>query len=192
MPGPGGTLIVELIGMGVSWGVRPTTEGVLVVFHAGELTAYHSMLMLVPAEQFAIILLTNAERGERLITDLFATDWVLRRFVGLTNLPAPPRSLSASELAQYEGDYVTEFITADNKIASSKMELTGRPDGTLKLRFPEDGSGVTDLTSGVVTFYAGDYVIDEIIGLRHNFLRDGSGAVVWFRFGGTLFRRQGD
>ena len=70
------------------------------------------------------------------------------------------------------------------------MELTGRPDGTLQLIL--NGSGATDLTSGVVTFYAGDYVIDEIIGLRHNFLRDGSGAVVWFRFGGTLFRRQGD
>ena len=102
-------------------------------------------------------------------------------------------------MAQYEGDYVAEVITADNKIASSKMELTGRPDGTLQQRFlagtdreEEDGSGATDISSGVLTFYADDYVIDEIIGYRHDFLRDRSGAVVWFRFGGILYRRQGD
>ena len=94
---------------------------------------------------------------------------------------------------------MAESITADNKVASGTIKITGRPDGTLKLKFltgagreEEDGSGVGDLTSGVLTFYADDYVIDEIIGFRHNFLRDGSGAVVWFRFGGILYRRQGD
>jgi hypothetical protein len=102
-------------------------------------------------------------------------------------------------LAQYEGDYVAEAITADNKVASGTIKLTGRPDGTLQLRFltgaggeEEDGSGATDTSSGILTFYADDYVIDEIIGYRHDFLRDRSGAVIWFRFGGALFRRQGD
>ena len=51
-PGPGGTLDVELIGAGVSWQLRPTAEGVVVVNHGGDLPGYHPYLMLVPAQQY--------------------------------------------------------------------------------------------------------------------------------------------
>ena len=105
MPGPGGTGLTELIGVGVSWMLRPTAEGVLVVWHTGEAVGYATCLTLVPAKRFAIILLTNSEGGPMLINELFIRDWVLRDFVGLHNLPAPPRRLSASQLAQYEGQY---------------------------------------------------------------------------------------
>jgi CubicO group peptidase (beta-lactamase class C family) len=201
MPGPGGTLITELIGVGVSWLLRPTAEGVVVVWHAGHLPGYQTYLMLVPAKQFAIILLTNSELGGRLVSELFARDWALRRFVGLRNLPAPPRSLSASQLAQYEGHYVGEGITVDNQVEFDKFQLTGGPDGTLQQTFPDAGQAeaeddpgpgaADDLPSTVLTFYADDYVINESTGLRSDFLRDGSGAVVWLRYKGRLYRRGG-
>lgn len=38
-PGPGGTILVELTGMGVSWMVRPTAEGIPVMQHGGDLPA---------------------------------------------------------------------------------------------------------------------------------------------------------
>jgi CubicO group peptidase (beta-lactamase class C family) len=203
-PGPGGTLDVELIGMGVSWQVRPTAEGVVVLEHGGDLIGYHHDLMLVPAQQFAIILLTNGQLGGRLVGELFAKDWTLRRFVGLRNLPAPPRRLSASELAQYEGHYVAESIgftpNFDYQVGSIEFQLTGRPDGTLQQTFlgsgeteaeDEVGPGAaTPLPPIILTFYANDYVIDESSGARFNFLRDESGAVVWLRFSGRLYRRQ--
>jgi CubicO group peptidase (beta-lactamase class C family) len=203
MPGPGGTLLNELIGAGVSWMLRPTAEGVVVVWHAGTLPSYNPYLMLVPAKQFAIIFLSNGEVGWRLQFELFVRDWVLRHFVGLHNLPAPPRRLSASELAQYEGHYAAEDIgftpTFDNQVGSIEFQLTGRPDGTLQKT--DLGSGEAevedDLGPGaatppppvILTFYANDYVIAESTGDHHNFLRDESGAVVWLRFSGRLYRR---
>jgi hypothetical protein len=197
-PGPGGTLDVELIGAGVSWQLRPTAEGVVVVWHGGDLLGYRPYLMLVPAKRFAIILLNNGDLGWRLRSELFTRDWVLRHFVSLHNLPAPPRRLSASELAQYEGHYAAENITEDNQVAFIEFQLTARPDGTLRQTFgsgdaeaEEDlGPGTETLTApAILTFYANDYVIDERTGTRSNFLRDDSGAVVWLRYSGRLYRR---
>lgn len=177
-----------LIGMGVSWQVRPTAEGVVVVEHSGDLPGYHPHLMLVPAQQFAIVFLNNSEGGIQLKWELFIRDWVLRHFVKLHNLPAPPRRLSASELAQYEGQYVAEAILVNNQDFFEHFQLTGRPDGTLQKTDLSSGAA-TPLPPEILTFYANDYVIDESTGLRYNFLRDESGAVVWLRFGGRLRRR---
>jgi CubicO group peptidase (beta-lactamase class C family) len=206
-PGPGGTLDVELIGAGVSWQLRPTAEGVVVVNHGGDVPGYHPYLMLVPAKQFAIVFLNNGELGTWLKSELFTRDWVLRHFVGLHNLPAPPRRLSASELAQYEGRYVVETIgnppTFDNQGEFTRFRLTGRPDGTLERRYLSSGEAeaeaeddlgpgaATDIPPSTLTFYADDYVIDQSTGARYNFLRDGSGAVVWLRYNARLRRRGG-
>jgi CubicO group peptidase (beta-lactamase class C family) len=188
MPGPGGTLEVELIGTGVSWQLRPTAEGVVVVWHSGDLPGYHPFLMLVPAQQFAIVFLNNGDLASQLIAELFVRDWVLRHFVGLHNLPAPPRQLSASELAQYEGHYMVENITIDNQVEFIEFQLTGRPDGTLQRTYLSSGAA-TPPPPAILTFYANDYVIDESNGFRYDFLRDGSGAVVWLRYNARLRRR---
>jgi CubicO group peptidase (beta-lactamase class C family) len=187
-PGPGGTLYVELIGTGVSWQLRPTAEGVVVVEHGGDQAGYHPHLVLVPAQQFAIVFLNNGEGGTQLKSELFVRDWALRHFVGLYNLPAPPRQLSASELAQYEGHYAAEGINLDNQVVSLEFQLTARPDGTLQKT--DLGSGAaTPPPPAIFTFYANDYVIDESNGSRYDFLRNESGAVVWLRYSGQLYRR---
>ncbi|MBV8575301.1 MAG: beta-lactamase family protein [Acetobacteraceae bacterium] len=188
MPGPGGTLEVELIGMGVSWELRPTAEGVVVVQHSGDITGYRPHLMLVPAQQFAIVLLNNSDGGIPLRSELFTKGWLLRHFVGLHNLPAPPRQLSASELAQYEGHYAEQAILTDNQVVSVEFQLTGRPDGTLQQTHLSSGAAPPP-PPAILTFYANDYVINESSGLRYNFLRDESGAVVWMRFDGRLYGR---
>ena len=184
-PGPGGTVGTELIGMGVSWQVRPTAEGVVVVQHGGNTEGYNTFLMLVPAQRLALVLLTNGDGGGRLTTDLFTKGWALRHFAGLGNLPAPPRSLSASELAQYEDQYTAEVIDYNKPAQSFDLQLTGLPDGTLRLM--PAGSD----TKTVLAFYTDDYVINETNGVRSDFLRDGSGAVAWLRYGGWLYRRGG-
>jgi hypothetical protein len=112
-------------------------------------------------------------------------------------------------LAQYEGHYVVETIgnppTFDNQIEFTRFRLTGRPDGTLERRYLSSGGAeadaeaqddlgpgdATDIPPSTLTFYADDYVIDESTGARYNFLRDGSGAVVWLRYSARLRRRGG-
>jgi CubicO group peptidase (beta-lactamase class C family) len=109
-PGPGGTLFVELDGMGVSWQLRPSAQGVRIVQHGGDYPGQFSGFIMVPERGFALTVLTNSEGGVKLTSDLFIDDWALRRFAGVSNLPAKPRALSRRELAPYEGLYTGRVI----------------------------------------------------------------------------------
>ena len=124
-PGPGGTLIVELDGMGVTWMLRPTAQGVRVVQHGGDLPGQHSGFLIVPDRQFAMIMLTNSEGGPLLLDEFFADDWALRRFAGVSNLPAVPRALSPSELAPYEGTYMLPVVNPDGTVAQVPLSIVG-------------------------------------------------------------------
>ncbi|OJF12809.1 penicillin-binding protein [Couchioplanes caeruleus subsp. caeruleus] len=183
-PGPGGTLFVEVDGFGVTWMLRPTAEGPLVVQHGGDWTGQHSGFLMVPEREFALTVLTNAETGPALLAELFADDWALSRFAGVHNLRAVPRPLSASALAPYAGTYTGEQIGPDGTTAVLALDLV--PDaGRLSIRF--DG-----VEAGRLAFYRRDYalVLDPTGAPAHtrvNFLRDG-GKIAWLRFGGRLLR----
>jgi len=181
-PGPGGTVIVELMGVGITWMIRPTAEGVTVVQHGGDLPGFHSGFFMVPERQFGMTLLTNSERGPQLLAQLFTDDWALRRFAGVSNLRAVPQTLSAAELAPFEGTYSAEQIAFTGPPAKLAITLEAQ-DGGLALRHVGDDAPPTTLT-----FYKDDYVIVSGVDLRANFLRAPDGTVMWFRLGGRLFR----
>jgi Beta-lactamase len=181
-PGPGGTLLVELEGFGVSWMRRPTAEGVTVVQHGGDLPGFHSGLMLVPDRQFAITVLTNCESGPKLIAQLFADDWALRRFADVSNLPAVSRHLGAGELAAYEGQYTARRIGFTGPPVDLVMQLNAA-DGGLHM-VEQDGDG----TATALTFYKDDHVLVGGTGPRADFLRDAIGRVAWLRLGGRRLR----
>src|SRR5262249_50164693 len=124
-PGPGGTVIVELDGVGVNWLLRPSAEGVRIVQHGGTWTGQLSGFLLVPEHGFAFTMLTNSEGGDQLVNDLFADDWALRRYAGISNLPAVPRALSPGELAPYEGRYAAQVIGGDGTVAELLADLRG-------------------------------------------------------------------
>jgi hypothetical protein len=98
---------------------------------------------------------------------------------------------------------VVETINVDNQVEFTRFRLTGRPDGTLERRYLGSGNAETeaeddlgpgdasDIPPATLTFYADDYLIDKSTGARYNFLRDGSGAVVWLRYNARLRRRGG-
>ncbi len=184
--GPGGTLIVELNGAGVSWMVRPTAEGPVVVHHGGDLPGFHSGLLMVPERDFAMAMLTNSESGPLLIGQLFYQDWALRRFAGVSNLPATPQHLPPAELAAYEGHYIAQQIGFDDETTDIPLRMVASKGRLTMIQGEGDAS-----TTRTLTFYKRDYVLVDDIGLRANFLRgaDGPGHVVWFRLGGRLFRK---
>ena len=182
--GPGGTLFVELDGMGVSWMLRPSAEGVRVVQHGGDLPGQHSGFLLVPDRGFALTMLTNSEGGPALLSQFFVDDWALRRFAGISNLPAQPRALSGRELAPYVGDYTGGQVGPDGVLREFTFGLAAER-GRLVARF--DGQVGFQLT-----FYRPDHVlvlVDESGQpvARANFLRGGDGRVAWLRFGGRLY-----
>ncbi|WP_328478148.1 beta-lactamase family protein [Actinoplanes sp. NBC_00393] len=185
-PGPGGTLLVELDGMGVTWQLRPTREGTKVVQHGGDWDGQHSGFLMVPSRDFALTVLTNSVTGPVLLEDLFIGDWALQRFTGLHNLPAVPRALPAAQLAAYQGVYTGQQIGFEGELVTSQFEMV--PDaGQLSVR--AGGAEVARLA-----FYRKDYVVlpnpdGTIPAQRANFVRDRDGEVVWFRLGGRLYRR---
>jgi hypothetical protein len=186
-PGPGGTLFVELNGVGVTWMLRPTAEGPTVVQHGGDWSGQHSGFLMVPQRDFAITLLTNSESGPALVAELFADDWALREFAGVSNLPAVPRQLPPRKLAAYEGTYVSQQIGFDGKpeelgldLVADDGELVASVGGQVALRLP---------------FYRQDYVLalepdGQPSHVRANFVRGSDGSVEWLRYGGRLFRHQ--
>lgn len=186
-PGPGGTLMVELDGMGVTWMLRPTAQGVRVVQHGGDIPGQHSGFLMVPERDFALTALTNSDAGPVLLNELFVKDWALRRFAGVSNPPAEPVSLSAAELAEYEGVYSQQVVDGEGNVLEFSGELTAE-DGHLVQR--DNGEVVLRLL-----FYRRDYVLlaepdGTPSGSRGDFLRGPDGAVAWLRGGGRLVRHE--
>lgn len=194
-PGPGGTLAVELLGMGVAWMIRPTAQGVHVIQHGGDWTGEHSGFWFVPEQDFAMTMLTNSETGHELLSELFVKDTALRRFTGLTNLPAVERSLTPAQLAPYAGTYVAQAVPASGQLVTGTSVIRPSHGG---LAFYEGaGSGTP---SAFLTFYDSQFGPDYVLrkdaagnptGSRANFLRDGTGRVAWLRLGGRLYRHRG-
>ncbi len=212
-PGPGGTMVVELDGMGVTWMLRPSAEGVRIVQHGGTLPGQRSGFIMVPERGFALTVLTNSEGGPELIKELFFDDWALRRFAGVSNLPAEPRALTQPELAPYEGLYTGQIIdpigTPSGVVAETEIELKGDDNGQLHMTrrdrvesaVPGDPSDIAEAEDSPavelrLAFYRDDYVLvydesGEPTFARANFLRGANGGVKWLRFGGRLYRHQG-
>jgi CubicO group peptidase (beta-lactamase class C family) len=192
-PGPGGTLFVELTGVGVTWMLRPTAQGIRIVQHGGDTNAEHSGFLMIPEHKFAMTLLTNCASGPQLLNELFTEDWAIRLFTGLTNLPAPERTLSAGQLAPYEGRYTSQTFDTAGRLVDNPPMLMRAAGGGLRITDPQG------TTTGFLTFYTSPYGPDYVLvkdasgvptGPRANFVRDQAGRVAWFRRGGRLNRHQ--
>jgi hypothetical protein len=195
-PGPGGTLFVELDGMGVTFQLRPSAEGVTIVQHGGDWTGQHSGLFFVPDRDFAFTVLTNSDRGSYLTGDLCGDDWVLSRFAGLHNLSAKPGTLSDSDLAAYAGDYTVSSIGFAGETVTLKTRLTV-DQGRLRMHYLSANAEPMDVPHGApaaFAFHHGEYVqpIDDHgqpLPYRGDFIRDEDGRVKWLRFAGRLNRK---
>jgi CubicO group peptidase (beta-lactamase class C family) len=191
-PGAGGTLWVELTGMGVAWMLRPSAQNVTIVEHGGTWRGQRSGFFMTPDRDFAMTVLTNSDGGFDLINDLFSCDWALQRFAGLTNMPATPRHLDTVDLAPYAGRYLAEQVSQDGSVEQTVIDFSardGRLTGTMRI-------GDADSVGMGLVFYRPDYGLDlgpddEPAGSRSNFVRGPDGAIVWFcSQHGRLFRRQ--
>ena len=190
-PGPGGTLVAEIDGFGVSFGLRRTAEGVRVAMHGGSWAGQYSGFFFVPERGFAMTMLTNSDGGTRLRMELFYDDWALQRFAGLHNPPAKPMRLSSPHLADYEGVYLNRGVDRAGNWQETALTIQAR-DGALRGQF-DLGGAVSEIG---LTFYRGEYVLVERAdsdppgSYRANFVRNADGGVAWLSYGGRLHARQ--
>lgn len=198
-PGAGGTLQVDLTGMGVAWMLRPSAENVTIVQHGGTWSGQHSGFFMVPDRDFAMTVLTNSEGGARLLNELFGDDWALRRFAGISNLPATPQHLGAADLEPFQGRYIAHHVAQSGNLGQAIIELrvgNGLLDGTMTVDDITGSNPNQESSSRLgLAFYRPDYGLDlgpdnKPIGTRSDFVRGPDGAITWFRSHGRLYRRQ--
>jgi CubicO group peptidase (beta-lactamase class C family) len=147
--------------IGLGWfltrrGGRTTIE------HPGSVAGYQSLLLLVPAEQFAFAALSNSSRGRAAIRDVVAR-------LGLGPKPRQDRRLPHDELAAFAGRYVGQGfeleIVPDGgwlRLESSEVNpLTGERHVNPSERARPVGDGEFEIVDG------------ESRGDRFNFPRDG-------------------
>lgn len=166
--------------MGVTWFLSEP-GGIRTARHGGATNGQKATLLLAPERQFALALLTNADRGGELNQALIGR--ALELFLGVP--PAAPalRDLSDERLAEYAGSYDSGLGTYRLAPQAGGLELRYQPKGG----FPTKDSPPPPAPPPARLAFCGD---DDVVGVeepfrdaRGEFLRAPDGSIAWFRFG---------
>jgi CubicO group peptidase (beta-lactamase class C family) len=169
---------------GLGWAVR-AIDGVKVVEHGGSLSGFQVKLKFIPAQRFAIAILTNSGRGGVLADHV--AEWALDHVLGL-RAPSPQLiTLSDDALARFAGRY---RLAVDDV---EELALTVA-DGGLRCVMKE-----TDPTTGSEDIYPPDllrpiaereFVVvtqSENEGAQMDFIERDDGSIRFLRMGGRLY-----
>ena len=173
--------------VGLTWMIK-ALDGIKTVRHSGGTNGQISLFLLVPEKRFALVILTNADRGGELTPAIAA--WALRHYCGIAEAEFAPRELAASGLDEYVGTYRGALSDVEISVRDGKLILQSRPRGG----FPERDTppGKTPPPTGL------DLGPDDTLialdapftGTRGEFLRGPDGAIAWVRFGSRIARRE--
>ena len=122
-----------------SWGLPfavDESSGLRVVSHGGGTVGQISMLAFVPGQDFAVAILTNADRGGQLTRE--ATDWALREFLGVTMEEPKPQAAMEANLAPFVGRYARPFQEIELGLLGGRLIA----QTTFKRGFPSQDSPV--------------------------------------------------
>ncbi|MDQ2786237.1 MAG: beta-lactamase family protein [Chloroflexota bacterium] len=172
--------------MGLTW-MLEDIGGVRTVRHSGGTVGQQTIFVFVPSRNFALTVLTNADRGSELHSE--ATKWILKRYLGLEDPEPAILDATAEQLAPYAGRYIS---------ALSDLELTVRDGGFLLQRIPKGGfpdkeRPAPPLPPPVRAALSGENLLigldEPMHGTRGEFLRDADGSIAWLRLGSRAHRR---
>jgi CubicO group peptidase (beta-lactamase class C family) len=166
----------------LSWFVREVGEHRMLM-HLGGAIGQQSLLAMVPRRRFALVVLTNSAAGSPVINAVLAH--ALERHLGAHEPALPkPITLAPDDLRTYEG----RFRTLGNDVV-----LSVSADG-LAMRLENTGAYAQRPTPPPATIAFWDR--DRVVGIAGfaqgqygDFLRDATGRVAYFRWGGRARRR---
>lgn len=172
--------------VGISW-LLQEVGGEQIVGHGGATNGQISAFMMVPTRNFAITILTNANQGRTLNSEI--TAWAFAHFLGLKNPEPTLRPLPASDLEPFAGHYSAALSDITLTVEDDQLILQAKPAGG----FPKkDTPPPPAPPPAPIAFLADDRVVavDGLMkGNRGEFLRDATGAISWFRWGGRIHKR---
>ena len=174
-------------GVGISW-LLNTIAGVPLISHGGATNGQIAQLTLAPSRGFALVILTNANRGREVTRDL--TNWALAHYLDLQQPPLHHQSLTAEALQPYTGYYTAQLSDVAITSADGGLVLQVIPKGG----FPDKNSPPSPQPPPApARFFEHDRVVitdGPTKEAKCEFVRDEQGALRWFRVGGRLHRRQ--
>lgn len=177
--GPGGSLGVYLLdGVGISW-LLTTIDGERAAMHGGSTNGQQSSFLMLPDQDFAITVLTNADMGAVVAEETVL--WVLGHLYGLS-LPEPaPFEVAPADLAEYAGEYT---------FGEGLLLTVNEEAGALSLLVTQNGEPIPD-GAGALVMVAPDRAVFDMAGVPFltDFVRDDAGAVAWARFSGRMAPR---
>ncbi|MFC1948534.1 serine hydrolase domain-containing protein [Chloroflexota bacterium] len=104
--------------IGITWGIKDI-NGVRVFSHGGGTLGQISILQLVPEQNFALAILTNAGIGGLVVRE--TSRWILKHYLEL-DIPDPvPIESSEEELASYAGHYTRPYADIDLGMLAGKL-----------------------------------------------------------------------
>jgi CubicO group peptidase (beta-lactamase class C family) len=169
--------------VGISWLLR-YIDGTTLVSHGGTTAGQLSAFTMVPERDFAVTVLTNSTRGSELHRAV--VDWALEHYIGVRRPELA--HIPVDDLRAYTGKYRVESSGTEFDVVARNGGLTmkmPRPQATVDGRRPPKPPDMH------MRFYAPDRVVGTngvYAGTRSEFVRNASGRVAWFRFGGRIHR----
>jgi CubicO group peptidase (beta-lactamase class C family) len=171
--------------VGISWFLRDVDQ-LRIVRHGGGTNGQTSTFQMVPAQRFAIVMLTNSNRGSELIRPL--VNKAFQSFLGIVEHEPEPIPSNEAQLSQYTGRYEGAAEDLQLELSSGALTLTVIPKGG----FPTPESPPQPAPPPTKLALCGPdraLALDEpFSGDQAEFLRAADGKLTWLRFGGRVHR----
>lgn len=172
--------------IGLTWFTRDV-GGIRLMSHDGSMRFQTSRLLIAPERKFALVILTNSERGSELIDRVAKT--ALRAYLGIAEPEPQAVPADRAALAPYEGTYRGALATYTLAFEGDDFRLRAErnreaPGEDISPPIPPTRLA---LTTDSDVLLALDPPFEHA---RPEFLREG-GEIVWMRFGGRVNRRVG-
>ena len=173
--------------MGLAWFVRDV-DGTRTISHGGGTVGQVSLLTLVPDRDFAVAVLTNANRGGSVTNRV--SRWALKECLGLESPDPTPIESSVEQLAPYVGRYVRPFQDIELGILGGRLVGQVTPKGG----FPSHDSPVPPPPAPMSLALCEP---DRLLVLdgpmkdsRAEAIRKADGSIGWLRASGRIHRRE--
>ena len=173
--------------IGLNWFLTPV-DGATIARHGGGTNGQIAELCMVPARQFAVVVLANSDTARALCDE--ASHRALAEYLGLAIPDPAPLDLPPAALAPYVGRYDAAAIACQVSPGPEGLRL----QALYKAMAAASGQPPPPALPTVrLAFYAADRFVvldDPLRGQHGEFLRDAKGRVVWLRFRMRLLARE--
>lgn len=172
--------------IGLTWFITGGEEA-CILGHGGGTNGQITQFILAPEHGFALVVLTNANRGSEITGAAVRT--AVQSYLGVTDPEAVPLESTVEELSSYVGSYDAPLTALELRLEEGVLMAQVTPKGG----FPKPDSPAPPPPPPVrIALYAPDRAIALDApwkGTRIEFLRDTNGSLAWLRVSGRIHRR---